>query len=48
LTQRQHQQANEITAETGDQYITARRAQLDGLALRREREFWTRSGGHSK
>lgn len=46
LTRRQHEQANEITAETGQRYITSRRpheqAEADGVALRRERVFWER------
>jgi hypothetical protein len=49
LTRRQHDQANEITAETGQAYVTSRRdaqAEADGIALRRERLFWERHGGH--
>jgi hypothetical protein len=41
LTRRQHEQANEITAETGQAYVTSRtQAEADGIALRHEREFW--------
>lgn len=51
LTARQHRQANEITAETGQRYITSRRdrmAEADGVAVRREVEFWARHGGASQ
>lgn len=44
LTRRQHDQANEITAETGHRYITKRRSEADGEAIRRERQFWERQG----
>ena len=45
LTRRQHAQANEITAETGQAYITrATRARQDGEAIRRERQTWERWG----
>lgn len=48
LTRRQHAQANEITSETGQRYITSPRAheqaEADGVALRRETEFWRQHG----
>ena len=43
LSRRQHDQANKITAATGQAYITRRR-QEDGAAIHREAEFWERAG----